>query len=55
MSSALLFGPYTTMKENVGPEEVAHQLVPPKHLYERLAQIPGYTWDQSIRPFHSVM
>lgn len=28
--------------------------VPPSRLFERLAQIPGYTWDQSIEPFHSV-
>lgn len=27
---------------------------PPSHLFERLALIPGYTWDQSIDPFHSV-
>lgn len=27
---------------------------PPQRLYERLAQLSGYTWDQSIRPFHSV-
>ena len=26
----------------------------PQRLYERLAQISGYTWDQSIQPFHSV-
>jgi len=28
--------------------------VPPPHLFERLAQIPGYTWDHDIDPFHSV-
>jgi hypothetical protein len=28
--------------------------LPPARLFERLAQIPGYTWDQSIEPFHSV-
>ncbi|KAI9875826.1 MAG: hypothetical protein M1830_007946 [Pleopsidium flavum] len=27
--------------------------VPPPRLFERLAQIAGYTWDQSIEPFHS--
>ena len=27
---------------------------PPSRLFERLAQIPGYTWDQSIKPYHSV-
>ena len=26
----------------------------PHRIYERLAQISGYTWDQSIQPFHSV-
>ena len=26
----------------------------PQRLYERLAHISGYTWDQSIQPFHSV-
>lgn len=26
----------------------------PSRLYERLAQLSGYTWDQSIQPFHSV-
>ena len=30
------------------------QLSPPPRLFERLAQIPGFTWDQTIRPFHSV-
>ncbi len=29
-------------------------LFPPSRLFERLAQIPGYTWDQSIKPYHSV-
>jgi len=29
-------------------------LPPPFRLYERLAQLSGYTWDQSIEPFHSV-
>ncbi|GES61924.1 sensor histidine kinase/response regulator [Aspergillus terreus] len=27
--------------------------LPPARLFERLAQLPGYTWDQSIEPFHS--
>lgn len=27
--------------------------LPPARLFERLAQIPGYTWDQSFEPFHS--
>ena len=25
-----------------------------ERLFERLAQLSGYTWDQSIQPFHSV-
>ena len=28
--------------------------LPPSKLFERLAQLSGYTWDQSIEPFHSV-
>ncbi|KAJ6028260.1 hypothetical protein N7540_003836 [Penicillium herquei] len=27
--------------------------LPPTRLFERLGQIPGYTWDQSVEPFHS--
>ena len=27
---------------------------PPPRLFDRLAQLSGYTWDQSIEPFHSV-
>ncbi|KAJ5887929.1 hypothetical protein N7495_007970 [Penicillium taxi] len=27
--------------------------LPPARLYERLGQLPGYTWDQSTEPFHS--
>ena len=27
---------------------------PPPRLFERLAQLSGYTWDQSTQPFHSV-
>lgn len=27
--------------------------LPPARLFERLAQLPGYTWDQTIEPFHS--
>lgn len=26
---------------------------PPPRLYERLRQIVGYTWDESLEPFHS--
>lgn len=28
-------------------------LVPPPRLFERLRQIPGYTWDDTKQPFHS--
>ncbi|KAJ5760997.1 hypothetical protein N7520_008153 [Penicillium odoratum] len=27
--------------------------LPPARLFERLGNLPGYTWDQSIEPFHS--
>ncbi|KAJ5158598.1 CheY-like superfamily [Penicillium coprophilum] len=27
--------------------------LPPARLFERLGQLPGYTWDQTIEPFHS--
>ncbi|PYI10270.1 sensor histidine kinase/response regulator [Aspergillus sclerotiicarbonarius CBS 121057] len=27
--------------------------LPPARLFERLAHLPGYTWDQSVEPFHS--
>ena len=27
--------------------------LPPARLYERLGQIPGYTWDPTVEPFHS--
>lgn len=27
---------------------------PPPSLFERLAQLPGYTWETNLRPFHSV-
>lgn len=27
--------------------------LPPARLFERLAQLPGYIWDQSVEPFHS--
>ena len=28
-------------------------LQPPSHLFERLAQLKGYTWDESFEPFYS--
>ena len=34
--------------------EGGQNLKPPPRLYERLAQIPGYTWDHDTEPFHSV-
>ncbi|KAL6715259.1 Chk1 protein kinase [Lecanora helva] len=34
--------------------EGVQSLQPPPRLYERLAHISGYTWDESITPFHSV-
>ena len=34
--------------------EGGQALQPPPRLYERLAQLGGYTWDQSIQPYHSV-
>lgn len=27
--------------------------LPPTRLFERLGQLPGYTWDESVEPFHS--
>lgn len=27
---------------------------PPRRLFERLTQLSGYSWDQSVEPFHSV-
>ncbi|KAJ5095338.1 hypothetical protein NUU61_004694 [Penicillium alfredii] len=27
--------------------------LPPARLFERLGQLPGYTWDQAVEPFHS--
>lgn len=43
-----------SMRQTLAPEEVPELLQPPRRLYERLAQIPGFTWDRSIQPFHSV-
>ena len=37
-----------------GPEDGSLPPLPPARLFERLAQLSGYTWDQSIEPFHSV-
>ena len=34
--------------------EGGQALQPPPRLYERLAQLSGYTWDQTIQPYHSV-
>lgn len=40
------------MEESLGPGVQVPS--PPLRLFDRLAQLPGYTWDQSIEPFHSV-
>jgi len=38
-----------------GDDDVGEELpVPPARLFERLAHIRGYIWDQSQKPFHSV-
>ena len=42
------------MSVNEHDEAGEDQPVPPPRLYERLAHILGYTWDQSLEPFHSV-
>lgn len=44
---------YESMVETNGIER-GQALLPPPRLYERLTQLGGYTWDQSIQPFHSV-
>lgn len=41
------------MKDTDVSEE-GQALQPPPRLFERLAQLSGYTWDQSLQPFHSV-
>jgi hypothetical protein len=35
----------------VGDENA--ELDPPVRLYQRLYQIPGYSWDETKEPFHS--
>lgn len=38
-----------------GDDDAGEELpVPPARLFERLASIRGYIWDQSQHPFHSV-
>ena len=40
-----------------GTEEEERQRLlpsPPPYLFERLAQLPGYTWETHLQPFHSV-
>ncbi|KAL8832988.1 MAG: hypothetical protein Q9170_004587 [Blastenia crenularia] len=39
------------MEEN--DKDGEEQALPPHHLFERLSYLSGYTWDQSIEPFHS--
>jgi len=43
------------MEEDIGGlgEASLHLSAPPR-LFERLAQISGFTWDQSTEAFHSV-
>ena len=40
------------MEDTSGPRSQLPS--PPPRLFDRLAQLSGYTWDQSIEPFHSV-
>ncbi|KAL8989575.1 MAG: hypothetical protein Q9177_001563, partial [Variospora cf. flavescens] len=47
---AYLACPHTMEETEQNGEE---QDVPPSHLFERLSYLSGYTWDQSIEPFHS--
>ena len=40
-----------------GNEEAEKQRLlpsPPPYLFERLAHLPGYTWETQLSPFHSV-
>lgn len=41
------------MRDPDGIDRGKSPLAPPR-LYERLAQLSGYTWDHSFQPFHSV-
>ncbi|KAM7214183.1 Two-component system protein A [Rhypophila decipiens] len=41
------------MDSAVVPPDEQQQLDPPARIFERLRQIAGYTWDESIRPLHS--
>ncbi|KAL8906915.1 MAG: hypothetical protein Q9207_001723 [Kuettlingeria erythrocarpa] len=34
-------------------QNMEEQDLPPNHLFDRLSHLSGYTWDQSIEPFHS--
>lgn len=40
------------MDEGKEPEEDLLGAFP--RIFDRLAQIPGYIWDRSVEPFHSV-
>jgi len=44
--------PSAEMTESSGGGE-DELLQPPQYLFERLAKLKGYTWDQSLEPFHS--
>lgn len=35
-------------------QNMEEQDLPPNLLFDRLSHLSGYTWDQSIEPFHSV-
>lgn len=41
----------TTIRDGFGDEAVLGEdlPLPPARLFERLAQVPGYTWDQTVR------
>ena len=42
----------TTIRDDFSDEAVLGEdlPLPPARLFERLAQVPGYTWDQTVRP-----
>lgn len=47
-------GPLHTSMREAEATDGGQGLLPPPRLYERLAQLSGYTWDPSITPLHSV-
>ena len=42
------------MGESSQEENTPALPTPPPQLFERLAQLPGYTWETHLNPFHSV-